>query len=122
MFSALDLHARPIIKLLVSENHRQLWGVISRFFQVATSEERRRLRKLVGPHSFDSDHHVEGPLFGIPETDCIKWAKQDPEHNSPFLCFFYPMLETRENGEHVWHPALERLTNELAQLKNSAKL
>lgn len=120
VFFALDYPTRQIIKLLVNEKPRQLWDVVSRFFEIATQLERHHLKELVGPppHGFDGEaHNMEGALFGIPESDCIEWAKSDPENHSPFLCLFYPLFVTSEKENYIWHPSLERLTEEFGTVQ-----
>ncbi len=115
VFFELDDPARKIIKLLVVEKPKQLWEVISRFFEIATPLESRRLEQLTGPSSHGTDrdnHNKEGMIFGVPEKDCIDWANADPELRSPFLCYFYPLFEETKLGEKRWHSSLEKLTNE----------
>ena len=119
VLSALDDPARKIIKILVKVKPICLWAVISRFFEIATSLEVHRLENLVGPsvHGFDGEHNTEGALFGISESDCIDWAKDDPSFRAPFLCVFYPILEENETGDYKWHPSMERLTIEFGIVK-----
>lgn len=113
VFSALDDPARKIIKLLVKDKPKYLWGGVSRFFEIATSLEVHRLENLVGPsdHGFDGGHNTEGTLYGVSDLDCIEWAKADPSIRAPFLCIFYPILE-KDEGNCKWHPSVERLAIE----------
>ena len=124
IFSALDDPVRKIIVLLVKEKPTQLWEVISRFFEIATPLESHRLKELIGPPLRGSDrdnHNSQGALFGIPEEICIEWAKADPAERAPFLCYFYPIFEVSETGDNIWHPSLERLTNEFGSIENFRK-
>jgi len=120
VFFALDDPVRKIIKLLVQEKPLPLWEVFSRFFEIATPLEAHRLEDLVGPpsHGFDGEsHNKEGALFGIPDADCIAWAKADPAVRAPFLCRFYPVFETNKTGGRKWHPALEKLAKEFGTVE-----
>lgn len=120
IFSTLDDPFRKVIKLLVKEKPVQLWEVISRFFEIATPLEINRLERLVGPYLRAADdcyHNKEGVLFGIPESDCINWAKADPVKRAPFLCYFYPLFEVSTTQDHKWHPSLVRLTNEFGSVE-----
>ena len=119
VFSALNDPARKIIKKLVKVKPTCLWAVVSRFFEIATSLEAHWLENLVGPSDlgFDGGHNSEGTLFGVPDSDCIDWAKSDPSIRAPFLCIFYPILENNEAGDCKWHPSIERLTIEFGGVK-----
>lgn len=114
-FNSIDNYLRTIIQLLVKEQPLILWKNISHFFESATPMETYYLEALIGTpkHSFDKEvNNKEGTLFGIPDNECIKWAKVNPEIRTPFLCIFYPVIEKDEADNNRWHPAMEKLTYE----------
>ncbi len=120
VFFALDNNFRNIIKLLVKEKPILLWGTLSRFFEIATRSEAHYLEALIGPskHTFDGEsHNKEGILFSISEDECREWAKVEPEIRVPFLCIFYPVVDTNKAGDSKWHPALEKLSNEFGAVQ-----
>ncbi|MBD2471541.1 hypothetical protein H6G90_28525 [Nostoc sp. FACHB-145] len=112
----LDNYLRTIIQILVKEKPLILWERISYFFEVSTPLETYYLEALIGTpkHSFDQQaNNKEGALFGIPDEECIKWAKVNPKIRSSFLCTFYPVIQKDEsNNNNIWHPAMEKLTHE----------
>lgn len=115
VFSALNNSCRNIIRLLVKEKPMLLWEALSHFFEIATPSEVRYLKYLIDPlqHTFDGEsHNKEGILFGISDSEYRRWANVNPEIRAPFLCMFYPIIETDETGNNRWHPALENLTYE----------
>ncbi len=116
----IDSNFRNIIKLLVKEKPILLWETLSRFFEIATPSETHYLEALIGSPKHTSDgesHHKEGVLFGISDAECREWAKVAPEIRAPFLCIFYPVLDTNKAGASKWHPALEKLTNEFGTVQ-----
>ncbi len=120
VFFSLDRNFRNIIKLLVEEKPILLWETLSRFFAIATASEAHYLEALIEPpqHTFDGEsHNKEGILFGISDVECREWAKVDPKIRAPFLCIFYPVLDTNETGDSKWHAALEKLTHEFGAVQ-----
>lgn len=124
-FLGIENKFRNIIKLLVKEKPILLWKTLSHFFEIATPLEIRYLEDIVGSPIVGSPRHIsdershnkEGLLFGIPDNECIEWAKANPEIRTPFLCIFYPLLKIDETGNTKWHPALENLTNEFGAVQ-----
>ena len=118
-FSAFDRDCRNIIKLLVKEKPSLLWDVVSRFFETATSLENYNLKTLIRypTDTFDGkSHNKAGTLFGVPEADIKEWARVNPEVRAPFLCIFYPVLDTTSDDIN-WHPSLEKLTYDFGSVK-----
>lgn len=118
-FSAFDRDCRNIIKLLVEEKPSLLWDVVSRFFETATSLENYNLKTLIRypTDTFDGkSHNKAGTLFGVPEADIKEWARVNPEVRTPFLCIFYPVLDT-VSDDASWHPSLEKLTYDFGSVK-----
>lgn len=114
IFNSIDNYLRTIVQLLVKEKPLILWKIISHFFEIATPMETYYLEALIGTpkHSFDKEvNNKEGTLFGIPDNECIKWAKVNPGIRTPFLCIFYPVIE-KDEADNRWHPAMEKLTYE----------
>ncbi|ALB40409.1 MULTISPECIES: hypothetical protein [Nostocales] len=125
IFSALEKYCRNIIELLVKEKPILLWNNLSHFFEIATPSEIYRLEAIIRPQqdAFDVNsrnvgfNYKEGILFGISDSIFREWAKVNPEIRASFLCIFYPMLEIDDQGNHRWHPALEKLTHEFGASK-----
>jgi hypothetical protein len=115
VFSALDDEAGKVLKLLVSERPSLTWQIISRFFEIATPSERRKLENLIKPgrHGFDGKSHNEaGLMFDVPEEELTGWARLDPANRIAFLCKIYPLLTGDDANVPTWHPATERLASE----------
>ena len=120
IFSELDSNFKNIIKVLVKEKPILLWKTLSHFFEVSTPVEIYYLENIVSSLRHTSDegsHSKEGSLFGIPDNECIEWAKVNPEIRTPFLCIFYPVIEIDEIGNSRWHPALEMLSYEFGTVQ-----
>ncbi|AFY48801.1 hypothetical protein Nos7524_2993 [Nostoc sp. PCC 7524] len=125
LFSALKNYCRNIIELLVKEKPIVLWENLSHFFDMATQSEIYHLETLIKPQqdAFDVNshnvgvHYKEGILFGISDSIFREWAKVNPEIRASFLCIFYPILEIDDQGNHRWHPVLEKLTHEFGTFK-----
>lgn len=120
IFSALDSYSRNIVRLLVQDKLGSLWRTLSRFFEIATPLEISYLEALIEPlqHIFSGEsHNEEGVLFDTYEAEFLDWAKIIPEVRAPFLCIFYPLLDTRKTGENKWHPALKRLTHKFGAVR-----
>ncbi|MGM3309727.1 hypothetical protein ACSQ6I_27715 [Anabaena sp. WFMT] len=125
IFSALENYCQNIIELLVKEKQSLLWENLSHFFEIATSSEIYRLKAIIKPQqdAFDVNsrnvgfNYQEGILFGISDSIFREWAKVNPEIRASLLCIFYPILEIDDQGNHRWHPALEKLTHEFGAFK-----
>jgi hypothetical protein len=120
IFQMLDNDFQSVIQELVKEKPILLWNALSNFFEIATPSETFYLEELVGylRHTFDGEsQNNAGIIFGVPETECINWAKKDPKKRLRFLCGFYPVLGRKNSGESQWHPALIKLTNEFGEIK-----
>ena len=97
-----------------------IWKSLSTFFEACSKSEASLLKQLIRfPHNPSSreSHLKAGILFDVSETECINWAKIAPKTRSPFLCDFYPIIDTKESGEILWHPALIKLTNEFGEIE-----
>jgi hypothetical protein len=115
--------SRQIVGVLVKEQPDALWRSISSFVERATPGERRRLQRIVGSagEAFTADADLQksaGPLFGVHEPSCIKWADGDPPSRAPFLCEFFPVF-SRDDGGHVhWHPSMTAIAERYGQYES----
>ncbi|ACK72231.1 hypothetical protein PCC7424_3851 [Gloeothece citriformis PCC 7424] len=120
IFLELDSNLANIFKLLVKENPKVLWKNLSHFFEIATPLEIYCLKNIIGTLRYPLDgesYNQESLFFDILDAECREWAKVNPEIRSPFLCLFYPILNTNTTGDSAWHPALENLTYEFGAVR-----
>lgn len=109
LFSSLDSAASKIISILATSQPQAFFGVLGRFFEIATPFERHQLEELVGPSDRGETYATGGLLYGLPEYQLFTWADSDPENRAPFLCMFYPMLTGAATATPSWHEGMERL-------------
>ena len=112
IFHELDAPFKKLVKLLVLKKPLILWRAISGLFEIATPIEMHRLTDLIGSSyiGFEQlDYLKEGAIFGVSDSEYIKWIDIDPASRAPFVCEFYPILD-REKDELNWHPAIEKMS------------
>ncbi len=96
--------ARNILPTLISIDAKEVWEELTRHARNEEWLAAYRLESLIGPPR--RAPMEPGPLFEIPASKYLKWARNQPNKRASWIAHWLPLATKTDSGASEWHPAM----------------